>query len=207
MNLHFSTRYLYLFVFTGGVILSCLASAYVYKSDEAQNRALFERAARRNFHTIESSFAWNLENLESIGSYFLSSRWVEKAEFNNFTGPLLKRNAGYEAISLIMEIPMDKSEQVKTLLRNEHIPLILPTDPSAYPLRILAYSNPQEQFDNLSGYNTVNNSALKTVLDQATQTRETAFLFGAPAPFGKKPECLPGNIACSPLHLSCCGYY
>lgn len=184
MKLRFFARCSYIFVFVGGSILSFLAASYVHKSEQERNHALFERVAQRNFHAIETSLAWNLESLENIKYYFLSSQWVKQSEFNNFIDPLFKKETDYEAISWIMEIPRDELEHTQALLGIEGITLNPTNDHTAYPLRILTYSKPHEKFKRLAGYNIANDPALNAVIDKAASTRKTIFSIGDPALFG-----------------------
>ena len=92
-------------IFVAGILLSGLIFAILRSLENKNAQASFNGVAQERLDALETNVTLTVNNLDSLGAFYDSSRSVEPDEFARFTARLLVRNQAIQALEWIPQVP------------------------------------------------------------------------------------------------------
>ena len=105
-----------------GVVLSVLAFQAAQTRESHRMQVDFERDAGSIILLLEKSIYANLGVLDSIGSLYAASEFVERGEFRTFVAHGMLQRPGIQALGWVPRVPASQRTGYEESARNEGYP-------------------------------------------------------------------------------------
>jgi len=102
-----------------GIALSILVSALSYYADEKLIWREFNEEVENRYSALKREIDINLDALKSVQALYFSSENIERSEFRNFTGYILKQYEDIQALEWIPRVPDSRREKYESSARRE----------------------------------------------------------------------------------------
>ncbi|MGB4057344.1 MAG: ATP-binding protein [Alphaproteobacteria bacterium] len=163
-------------VVVGGAGLSGFICWQMDQNIRARLQDDFISLAREDFHSIHNTLQWHTEAVQTLGSYFLASSWVDRGEFETFVGPKLRSHGSFDGIGWIRRVEdAETLESVYARVKESHpstTPMVFDADRGANDF--LTQVEPYNLFGHLIGARVSSDPVFKDIARQAEIGRRAA---------------------------------
>ncbi len=105
-----------------GISLSVFGYYSLSKHEQERARVGFERLANKLSADLQKSIELNLETIQSLRDFYVSSQTVERSEFHSFAEGIFSRRVGVRTLEWVPRVKDSELENFETLAHREASP-------------------------------------------------------------------------------------